>query len=523
MVFAIVAGTSAGATTFRYAFQGDLNSLDPYTLNETFTLGILGNVMEGLIKRDKDLKIVPGLAESWEILEPTRWRFYLRRGVAFHDGSPFTADDVLFSAERARAPGSQIKSRLPSDAKVVKVDDYTVDFVLSAPNPILHYEWDGWYILSRRWAEANGAARVQLATATGLDGHALKANGTGPFMVVHHEPGIKTIFKPNPNWWGKPEHNLTEVVFQTISSDATRVAALLAGEVDLIDPVPVQDVERIRNSAKARVLTRPELRTIFLNMDSLRAELLYADVKGRNPFKDARVRKAFYQAIDIEAIRTKVMCGMAEPAASLISPLLFVRVGELARWRYDPREAKRLMIEAGYPEGFRLTMDCPNDRYVNDEEICRAVATMLARIGVRVAVNALPKARYFEKAGPTKKYRSSFNLLGWTPASLDSWNVLAKVIGCRDENGNGATFNFGGYCNPKIDALARKILVELDPAKRDAMILEAFRTLHEDVGVIPLHQQFLAWGVAKDVDIAQRADNQVLFYLARKHTSPTSH
>jgi peptide/nickel transport system substrate-binding protein len=514
---ALAAGVlPAHAKTFKYAFQGDLNALDPYTLNETFTLGAMGNVMEGLTKRDKDLKIIPGLAERWEIVEPTRWRFHLRKNVKFHNGEPFTADDVVFSLDRMRSPGSQIKSRAPADMKAVKVDDHTVDFVLTQPNPILHAEWDTWYIYSKAWAEANGAAQAQSATATSLAPGSLRANGTGPFMIMSHEPGVKTVFRPNPNWWGKVEHNLTEVIFQTIKSDATRVAALLSGEIDMMDPVPVQDIERIKASPNATVLTGPELRTIFLNMDSFRDELLYSNVKGKNPFKDARVRKAFYQAIDIEAIKSKVMRGMATPSAILISPLLYARAGEFKRHPYDVAAAKKLMADAGYPQGFEVTMDCPNDRYVNDEAICQAVAQMLARIDVKVNLLAQPKAKYFEKAGPTKKYDSSFNLLGWTPGSFDSWNVIANLASCRDADGKGSQFNYGGYCNPKVDQLAKQILVETDTAKRDGLIAEAFKIIHDEVGLIPLHQQSLAWGVSKKVDIVQRADNQILLYWVNK-------
>ena len=410
----------ASAATFRYAFQGDLNALDPYTLNETFTLGALGNVMEGLTKRDKDLKIIPGLAERWETSDDgKRWRFYLRRNVKYHDGSPFTADDVIFSAERAQADGSQIKSRLPDKFKIEKVDDHTVDFVMPQPNPILHYEWDTWYIFSKPWADKVGATKPQSATATSLNAWALTANGTGPFRLESHQPGVKTVFKPNPDWWGKPEHNLTEVIFTTIKSDATRVAALLSGEIDMMDPVPVQDIERIKSSPNVTVMTGPELRTIFLNMDSFRDELLYSNVKGKNPFKDARVRKAFYQAIDIEAIKSRVMRGNSAPSSILISPLLFSRAAEIKRHPYDVEAAKKLLAEAGYPNGFEVTMDCPNDRYVNDEAICQAVAAMLARANVKVQLNAQPKAKYFEKAGPTAKYDSSFNLLGWTPGSFE--------------------------------------------------------------------------------------------------------
>ena len=507
----------ASAVTFRYAFQGDLNALDPYTLNETFTLGALGNVMEGLTKRDKDLKIIPGLAERWETSDDgRRWRFYLRRNVKFHDGSPFTADDVIFSAERAQADGSQIKSRLPDKFKIEKVDDHTVDFVMPEPNPILHYEWDTWYIFSKPWADKVGATKPQSATATSLNAWALTANGTGPFKLESHQPGVKTVFKPNPDWWGKPEHNLTEVIFTTIKSDATRVAALLSGEIDMMDPVPVQDIERIKSSPNVTVMTGPELRTIFLNMDSFRDELLYSNVKGKNPFKDARVRKAFYQAIDIEAIKSRVMRGNSAPSSILISPLLFSRAAEIKRHPYDVEASKKLLAEAGYPNGFEVTMDCPNDRYVNDEAICQAVAAMLARANVKVQLNAQPKAKYFEKAGPTAKYDSSFNLLGWTPGSFDSWNVLGNITHCRDASGKGGQFNYGGYCNPKVDALADKILVESDTAKRDAMILEAFKIVHEEAGIIPLHQQTLAWGVSKKTKIVQRADNQILLYWVNK-------
>ena len=506
----------ASATSFKFAFQGDLKSLDPYSLNESFTLGMLGNVYEGLTKRGKTLEIIPGLAERWEIVEPTRWRFHLRKGVKFQDGEDFTADDVVFSAERVRATGSDLKTRIQPDTKVVKVDDHTVDFVLSAPNPILHYEWDTWYILSKKWAEANNSTMPQPATGQQAIYAALHANGTGPFRIAEHQAGVRTVFKPNPGWWGKPEHNFDEVDFSTISNDATRVAALLSGDVDWVDPVPLQDVQRVNSSGVAQVLSAPELRTIFLGFDQMRPELLHSNVKGKNPFKDARVRKAFYQAIDIEAIKSRVMRGFATPSALMMSPLLFSRAGEFKRWPYDPAAAKKLLAEAGYPDGFQVTMDCPNDRYVNDEAICQAVAAMLARIGVKIDLLAQPKAKYFAKVLASGGYDTSFYLLGWTPGSLDSWNVLLNITGCRDEKGKGGQFNFGNYCNPKVEELRDRILVETDKIKRDDMIAQAYRIVHDDAGYIPLHQQSLVWGVSKKVHVVQRPDNQILFYWFRK-------
>ncbi len=513
-----LAAGMAEAKTFRYAFQGSLNALDPYTLNETFTQGALASVYEGLTKRDPDMKIIPGLAESWETINPLLWRFHLRKGVKFHGGEDFTADDVIFSATRVRAPGSNYATRIPGDSEWVKVDDYTVDVKLKTPNPILTAEWDTWYIMSKKWAEANNTVAPTPAAAQTPSFASLNANGTGPFILVSHQPGVKTIFKPNPGWWGKPEHNLTEVVFTTISQDATRVAALLSGEVDMIDPVPVQDIPRVNASPNASVMAGPELRTIFLGFDQRRDELKYSNIKGKNPFKDVRVRKAFYQAIDEEAIKTKVMRGLAVPNALMIPQSLFTKMGpDFKRFPYDPEASKKLLADAGYPNGFEVGLDCPNDRYVNDGPICEAVIGMLARVGIKVTPMIQPKAKYFAKALSSGGYDTSFYLLGWQPGSSDSWNVLYNIMGCRNDTGLGrGNTNLGGYCNPKLDEMTDKILVESDTAKRDELIKQAWElSLRDDVAYIPLHDQTLAWGVSKKVKIVQRPDNQILVYWAK--------
>jgi peptide/nickel transport system substrate-binding protein len=261
----------------------------------------------------------------------------------------------------------------------------------------------------------------------------------------------------------------------------------------------------------------PELRTIFLGFDQYRDELKYSNIKGKNPFKDVRVRKAFYLAIDENAIADKVMRKAAVPSALMISPLLFPLAKDFTRPKADPTEAKKLLTEAGYPNGFEVTMDCPNDRYVNDEAICQAVTAMLARIGVKINLLAQPKAKYFAKILVSGHYDTSFYLLGWTPGSFDSWNVLANMYRCRDEKGVGGNMNLGGYCNKTVDDLSEKILVEPDKAKRDKMIADAYKISQEqDYGFIPLHQQALAWGVSKKVKLAQRADNQILLYWFTK-------
>jgi peptide/nickel transport system substrate-binding protein len=336
-------------------------------------------------------------------------------------------------------------------------------------------------------------------------------------MIESHQPGVKTVFKANPNWWRKPEHNLKEIIFTPISSDATRVAALLSGEIDLMEPVPIQDIARVTASPNAVVMTGPELRTIFLGMDQTRDELLFSNVKGKNPFKDVRVREAFYKAIDIELIKSRVMRGLSTPSALMIAPQLFKLSNEFVRPKYDADGAKKLLAEAGYPEGFEVGMDCPNDRYVNDAAICQAVVGMLARIGVKVNLMAQPKALYFAKVFKSGNYNTSFYLLGWTPGTLDSHNVLFEIMGCRDNpaSSRGDT-NLGGYCNKEFDATTDKVLQETDPTKRDLLIKTAFEISAKDFGYIPLHQQVLAWGVSKKVKLVQRADNQVLLYWATK-------
>ncbi len=500
------------ARTLVFSFQGDVGTLDPYGLNETFTLGFLGNVYEGLTTRGPDLAIQPGLAERWELVEPHRWRFHLRRGVRFHDGSPFDARDVVFSAERVRRPTSDLKTRLSTVVEVVAVDDYTVDFVTEVPNPILHAEWDTWYIVDAEWAQAHGALEPVDIKNPASSYAAFHTNGTGPFKVVRREPDVRTVAVRNPDWWGwsTAPGNLEEVIFKPIANDATRVAALLSGELDLVLSLPIQDVDRIARTPGVRALVGPELRTIFLGFDQRREELVGSDVKGRNPFKDRRVRLAVYQAIDVEAIVQKVMRGQARPSAAMVAPGIQGFPADLERHPYDPAAARRLLAEAGYPNGFSVTLDCPNDRYVNDEQICRAIVSMLARIGIKVNLLAQTKSLYFAKVLAAGGYDTSFYLLGWTPGSLDSWNALHNLVVTRDGSGAGA-FNLGGYSNPRIDALTREILTETDLARRDRLIHEAWRLLHEDVGYVPLHQQALAWGVREGLELVQRADNQFLW------------
>ncbi|HEY0524225.1 MAG TPA: ABC transporter substrate-binding protein [Stellaceae bacterium] len=493
------------AATLRWANDGDVNSMDPYARNETFLLSFLLNVYEPLVGRDKDLKLEPALATEWSQTAPDVWRFKLRQGVTFHDGSPFTADDVIFSYGRVKAPGSNVATFVATVKEVRKVDDHTVDMVTDGPDPILPEEITQWAIMSKAWAEKNNAVRPADLTKN-EDFYATRnANGTGPFMLKSREPDVKTVLVKNPNWWGKPEHNLDEVVFSRIANDATRVAALISGDIDMIYNVPSQDMDRLAKSDGVKVYEKPELRTIFLGFDQTRDELLKSNVKGKNPFKDVRVRRAFYQAIDEDAIKNKIMRGTALPVALIIGPGINGYDKSLdQRYPYDPAGAKKLLAEAGYPDGFEVTFDCPTDRYQNDEKICQAVSAMLARIGIKIVPNFQTRGKYFaEILGPG--YKTSFYMLGWTPTTYDAHNALYGLIHTR--GGSAGLFNVGGYSNPKVDELTKGIQVETDPQKRQVMISEAFKIHKEEFGNIPLHEQTVVWAARKNVDLVQLSDN----------------
>ncbi len=498
----------AQAQTVRIGNQGDALSMDPHSLNESLQLSVTGNVYEALVGRDKNLGLVPALATSWKQTSPTVWRFELRKGVKFHDGKPFTADDVLFSFARASGDGSDMKSYTNDVKEVRKVGDHVVEVETKAPFPILPDVLSLVFIMNKQWAEENQATRP-VDRRKGIENAAsFRANGTGPFRLRERQPNVKTSFVRNGSYWGTIEGNVVNVEYTPIGNDATRVAALLSGQVDVIEPVPLQDVARINASGKTRVLQGPELRTIFLGMDQKRDELLYSSVKGKNPFKDKRVRQAFYQAIDINGIQKTVMRGASTPAALMVGPgINGFDASQNTRLPYDAEAAKRLLADAGYPNGFQVGMNCPNDRYVNDGNICQAVAANLARIGVKVNLQAETKGTYFPKI---LKRDTSFYLLGWTPGTYDAHNALNALMRCVDDKGAGQ-FNLGAYCNPKVDELTQKIQSETDKARRDAMIKEAFKLHADDIGHLPLHQQALAWGVASNVQLVQLADNFMPF------------
>jgi peptide/nickel transport system substrate-binding protein len=503
-------GQPAAAATLKWANDGDVGAMDPYTRQETVQLSFLSNIYEPLVRWNRDLKLEPALAESWQQTSPTVWRFKLRQGVKFQDGTPLTVEDVIFSHGRITSPSSQMRAPLGSIKEIRKVDDSTFDIETKAPDPILLQELTNFFIMSKAWCEAhNATVPVEIETSKEENYAVRNAMGTGPFRLVSREPDHRTVVEKNAGWWDKPEHNLDRVEFNVISQAATRVAGLLSGELDMIYSVPPQDLDRIRNTQGLKIWQKNELRTIFLGMDQARDELIKSDVKGKNPLKDVRVRQAFALAIDENLIASRIMRGQAHPTWLMWGPGINGYDPKLdKRPAVDLVKAKELLKEAGYPDGFRLTLDCPNDRYVNDEAICTAVVSMLARIGMKVDLNAQTKSKHFGEINPPR-FHTSFYMLGWTPATYDAHNPLYTLIGSR--NGAQGELNDGGYSNATVDDLIAKIGVETDQTKRNAMIDQAAEIVQKDVGYIPLHQQVIVWASKSNVDLVQMADNYFPF------------
>jgi peptide/nickel transport system substrate-binding protein len=497
----------ASAQTLRWASQGDPLTLDPHSQNEGLTNNINGQIYERLVKRDRQLNIVPHLATQWRQVSPLLWRFTLRPGVRFHDGAELTAADVVFSINRAKDPNGTFSVYANALGEPVAVDPRTVEFRLARVNPVFLQHLDSIFIMNRAWAEKHRVMRPLDFKNREESFAGFNANGTGPFVLVSRQPGIRTVLRRHAAYWGSAERHVQEVVYTPIANDATRLAALISGEIDLVqDPAP-RDIPRLRQSSGVRVVEGPENRIIFIGMDQQRDLLLHGSVKDRNPFKDVRVRRALYHAIDIEALRSKLMSGLAVPTGGMTpSPLAAFNDPALeARLPFDLARARALMAEAGYADGFEVAIDCPNNRYVNDEEICIALAAMWAQIKVRLKVNAMPRSLYFPKV---EKFDTSMYLLGWGGAVTDAETTLTPVMRNLGEQGVGL-YNYGRSRNDKFDALAAASTTEADPAKREQLIRQALAEWREQAHTLPLHRQVIPWAVRQGVQVVHRADNWV--------------
>jgi peptide/nickel transport system substrate-binding protein len=499
----LIAVSGAQAKTFRWASVADHSSADPHGQNQIVNNAINAQVYEPLVKRGKNLETVPGLAESWTQASSTVWRFSLRKGVKWHDGSAFTADDVVFSIRRAQGDTSTFRVYARAIGEPRVIDAHTVEFATPVPNPVMLETVALIQMMNKAWCEKHNVIRAQ-DFAKKEETHASRnAMGTGPFMLASREPDVRSVFKRHAAWWGKFEGNVDEVVYTTIKSDATRMSALAAGDLDLVLDPPLQDIEKLQRDARVRVYREPENLVFFLGMDQAREELLYSDMKGRNPFKDRRVRLALYQAIDTDAINRVVMRGLAIPAALIVpNPDAAGIPKELnQRFAYDPPAAKRLLAEAGYPNGFSTALDCQNVR----ESVCTAVAGMLARVGVTVKVNSLQNTRFFAKG---QSRDTSFFLLGWGGPSNDAMFTLQPLLHGRSDKGDG-DYNWGDYRDARLDALIDQAKVEMDAGKRKRLVNDALTLVHENVYVIPLHRRMAPWASRANVEVVHRPDSWV--------------
>ncbi|MCX7159807.1 MAG: ABC transporter substrate-binding protein, partial [Proteobacteria bacterium] len=420
-----MAALSSYAAPLKWAAQNDILTMDPHSQNHSTTHSLLQHSYEGLVRYTKDFQVEPCPATSWQQISPTQWRFSLRKGVKFHDGSPFTADDVVFSYGRIIQPQGTNQIYVSGVKEAKKIDDHTVDLILSGPNPVLLRLLVDFRIMSKIWAAKNKSENIQDYKAREETYASRNANGTGPYVIKLWEPDKRLVLAANTAWWDKIQGNVTDIIYTPIKADATRVAALLAGDVDLVTDLPTQDVTRLRTDPKLKVLDGVEVRTIFIGMDQFSPELLYSNVKGKNPFKDIRVRKALNIAVDREAIKRVTMRGLSIPAAIMVAPGVHGHTNELDKTSAaDIEGAKKLLAEAGYPSGFEFGLDCPNNRYVNDEEICQALVGMWARAGLKVKLNAQPMASFIAKV---QNFDHSTYMLGWGVATFDAHYTLQSL------------------------------------------------------------------------------------------------
>jgi len=503
----------AEARTVRWSASGDPNTMDPHSQNVGTVSMVLQQIYDPLIHRNADLTLRPGLALSWQQVQPDRWRFVLRQGVRFHEGEAFNADDVIFSITRALQPTSNYGIYVDTVDRVEKVDDFTVDVVTKVADPILPNKLASVFMMSKIWAERHNATRPQ-NTRQREEMHTVRnTNGTGAFRLAVREPDVRTILRRNEAWfgWNEPNQtpgNVTEIIYRPISSDATRVAALLSGEVDFVLDPPLQDLNRLRGAGNVRVVEGPEVRSIFIAMDVNRDELLYSDVRGRNPFKDLRVRQALYHAIDIQAIHRTTMRGQSVVTGTFFPEQVngYVREEDV-RLAFDPDRARALLREAGYPNGFTITLDCPNNRYINDEQICQAIAAMWTRVGVRTTVKGQPLAPFFAQI---QRDDTSVYLLGWGVPTLDALYSFQSLLATRNGAQGDGIWNYGRYSNPRMDELVQVMKTQSGDARTTA-IREALRIYREDVPHIPLHHQMIPWAMRSTVNIPHAANNQPYF------------
>ncbi len=505
MALVLVAGLSpknyAQGRPVVIAITGDAESMDPILAAISTTGSVQRHMLEPLLDNDADGKLVPVLATSWRALDNLNWEFKLRPNVRFHNGEPFNAEAAKFSIERSRDHPKSLQKAYVSLIKDARaVDDVTLRLTTIEPSPDL---------------VANIAAIQMMpprhAREVGDEGLNRRAVGTGPYRFVEWVRDERIVLEANPQYWG-PKPQATRVTIRPIPEGATRVAALLAGEVDVIESVPIPDIPRVAKTKGFKVLRKQGPRLIFVAMDTFRdrggahPQASPGLPAGQpNPLKDVRVRQAIYHAINSKEIVEQVMGGAAAPAEQILPPFMFGYNPKVRRPIYDPSRAKRLLTEAGYPNGFTVRLDVPTDRYVNDREVGLALVGMLSRVGINVQLNGMPRAIYFPRM---RVFDTSFQMSGWlTLISSINW---AALMGCVDPKTGYGRANYGRYCNPDLDKIIDIMRTEMDEKKRLEAFYKAAEFTRRDVGKIPLYFEELIRGAKDGISMPVRVDEYIL-------------
>ncbi|MEO0328677.1 MAG: ABC transporter substrate-binding protein [Pseudomonadota bacterium] len=498
----------ASAETLRWARSGDSLTLDPHAQNEGPTHTLAHQVYEPLLLRDTTGETEAALATEWGIKEgnPNVWYFKLREGVTFHDGAEFDSEDVVFSLERAMTPDSDMKELLSSVKEVRAAGKYMVEIETDGPNPIMATNLTNTFIMDKGWTEANKTVKVQ-DFENGEETFAVRnANGTGPYKIVSREPDSKTVLSAYDGYWGKGQFPLevTEIVYTPIQNAATRVAALLSGEIDFLQDLPVQDLGRVDSADGLKVINAPQNRVIFFGMNQGDADLKTDDVEGKNPLADVRVRKAMNMAINRDAIKKVVMRDQSVPAGVAMPPFVNGWTPELdAVPTTDVEKAKAMMADAGYGDGFSITLNCPNDRYINDEAICQAAVGMLAQIGVTVNLDAKPKAQHFPLIN---KLETDFYMLGWGVPTFDSEYIFNFLVHSKGEE--FGSWNGTRFSNADLDTKIKSLASETDFTVRDGTIADIWKVVQDEQLYLPVHHQVLNWGMTDGIQTDVQPEDQ---------------
>lgn len=506
-----ITATSLSAETLRWARAAEALTLDPHSQNEGPTTTLMHQIYDPLIVRNMAGEMEAALATSWGPSpdNPNIWTFEIREGVTFHGGETFDAADVVFSLNRAMQEASNFKELLSGVVDIRATGDFTVEIETEGPNPLLPNNLTNIMIMDEGWATDNDAIQVQ-DYAAGEDTFAARnVNGTGAFVLESREADVQTVLSANPEYWGIGEFPLdvTEIIFTPIQNPATRLAAFLGGEVDFIQDVPVQDLERVEGADGIGLGTGPQNRNIFFGLNVGADDLERDNVDGANPLADLMVRQAMNMAINREAIQTVVMRGQSDPTGAMLPPPVNGWTQALEEYpAYDVEAARALMAEAGYGDGFSIQLDCPNDRYVNDEAICQAAVGMFAQIGITVNLSALPRAQHFPLIanGETDLY-----MLGWGVPTYDSEYVFNFLYHTRND-GRGS-WNGTGFSNADMDAMIVSLSAETDLEARNGVIADLWAMAEEELIYLPVHHQVLNWGISDTWNTLVDADDQVKF------------